>query len=494
VEPAARYPSQTAPNQFRFLNEDGGLSRGWDDPGQEKLWRYNLHYFDDLNAIRWADRDFWHESLILRWVSENPPAYGTGWEPYPTSLRLVNWIKWALAGNRLPAGAVQSLAVQARWLSRRLEYHLLGNHLFANAKALVFAGSFFSGEEASGWLRTGERIIEKQISEQILSDGGHFELSTMYHSLALEDVLDLVNLSRAFPEALGTERELVGALESKVIPMCSWLAAMCHPDGEISFFNDAAVGVAPSPKKLTDYSARLGFDTLQPNKETLASSGYVRLEAGPSVLMFDAARIGPDYLPGHAHADTLSIEVSIYDRRFLVNSGTSTYGIGPERLRQRGTPAHNTVTVEGENSSEVWAGFRVARRARPFGFKLDRDGDSARLECAHDGYARLRKRPIHRRKIELRPDRLEVEDFVTGKHHPAEARFHFHPDWTISAAANGLSGTAHSSMRHAVSWKIAIGRGRLESSSFHPEFGLSIASTCLAVTLANGESRVQFFW
>ena len=55
----------------------------------------------------------------------------------------MNWIKWALAGNDLSAEAKESLAVQTRWLRRRLEIHLLGNHLWANAKALVFAGRFF---------------------------------------------------------------------------------------------------------------------------------------------------------------------------------------------------------------------------------------------------------------------------------------------------------------------------------------------------------------
>jgi hypothetical protein len=57
------------------------------------------------------------------------------------------------------AECVHSLAVQARHLSRRLEYHLLGNHLFANAKALVFAGLFFQGDEADAWLADGHGDI-----------------------------------------------------------------------------------------------------------------------------------------------------------------------------------------------------------------------------------------------------------------------------------------------------------------------------------------------
>ena len=191
-----------------------------------KLWRYNLHYFDDLNAQDAAGRAALHAALLAQWVRENPPARGTGWEPYPTSLRIVNWIKWALAGNELPAECLHSLAVQARHLARRLELHLLGNHLFANAKALVFAGLFFAGDEAQGWLDTGMAILAREVPEQILADGGQFERSTMYHALACEDMLDLINVMRAYGAPVPADWPVIAAR------MKDWLAAMCHPDGE----------------------------------------------------------------------------------------------------------------------------------------------------------------------------------------------------------------------------------------------------------------------
>ncbi|MEA3240464.1 MAG: hypothetical protein U9P37_02635 [Pseudomonadota bacterium] len=61
-------------------------------------------------------------------------------------------IKWSLAGNELSREALQSLAIQVRYLRKRLEYHLLGNHPFANGKALVFAGLFLLGLRLkAGW-------------------------------------------------------------------------------------------------------------------------------------------------------------------------------------------------------------------------------------------------------------------------------------------------------------------------------------------------------
>jgi len=95
---------------------------------------------------------------------------------------VVNWIKWSLGGNSLSLKVRQSLAVQVRWLTRRVESHLQGNHVFANAKALVHAGLYFEGEEAELWLQRGLSLMQAQISEQVLIDGGHFERSTMYHA------------------------------------------------------------------------------------------------------------------------------------------------------------------------------------------------------------------------------------------------------------------------------------------------------------------------
>ena len=76
----------------RFLNETHDITSPtfWNAPTLEKLWLYNLHYFDDLNAVDANTRCLWHKSLIGRWILENPPGKGNGWEPYPASLRIVN--------------------------------------------------------------------------------------------------------------------------------------------------------------------------------------------------------------------------------------------------------------------------------------------------------------------------------------------------------------------------------------------------------------------
>lgn len=491
AQPCERAVSMRGLHTVVFLNEQREIvgREAWNDPSAEKLWLYNLHYFDDLNAQGADERRAWHAALIERWIDENPPCGGNGWEPYPSSLRIVNWIKYALRGNELPPSALASLAIQVRCLAERLEYHLLGNHLLANAKALVFAGLFFEGDEARKWRETGAAILRRELKEQILPDGGHFELSPMYHCIILEDLLDVANISCAF----GVERIVPDSLIHK---MRIWLAAMTHPDGGIAFFNDAAFGIAPDRAQLESYAIRLGYGevaAMQEGAVYLADSGYVRLQRGRAVVVLDVAEVGPSYLPGHAHADTLSFEMSIDGRRLFVNSGTSCYGTGGERLRQRGTKAHNTLVIDGQDSSEVWGGFRVARRAHAKAVAVSERDSGICVEACHDGYRRLLGRNLHRRCWELDDEALLIRDEVTGAFGMAELRFHLHPE-----ISSQLAGERQAILKMPGGGAVVMGmegaRLHLEVSSWHPGFGVSQTNVCVVGVLEGAKTMTRIGW
>ena len=497
--PARRLASITKAHKFRFLNIDGDLSEvGWDGPQLEKLWRYNQHYFDDLNSINADERNELHLQLIQDWIKCNPPGFGTGWDPYPVSLRIVNWIKWTLRVNKLSGNAKQSLVIQLRWLRKRLEFHLLGNHLFSNAKALVFGGLFFEGKEADGWLKKGLSILLRQIPEQILDDGGHFELSTMYHALAFEDLLDLINVAKCFSDRLNEEQSKQVYSWSEVAEkMHFWLDTMCHPDGEISFFNDSAFDVAPKKSELDAYANKVLPSKLKNTKNSnayLADSGYLKVTKNKSVAFLDVAKVGPDYLPGHAHADTLSFEWSVGEHRVIVNSGTSCYGVSQERLRQRATVAHNTVVLDRQNSSQVWGGFRVARRAYPIELQVlhHEHNKATEVHCAHDGYFRLTGKPKHSRKWMMDEESFYIEDNVGETTNEAEARFHFHPDVQVFKEDNTTSGIIKLADGNSIEWQIIEGAVRLEPSTWHPVFGVSMPNICLVVKLVKGVSKINF--
>lgn len=476
---AALRPCVDEAGSLRFLNESGPPFQ-WEDRYKSKLWLYNLHYFDDLVAQGASERTAEHREVISRWMAENPPLTGTGWEPYPLSLRICNWIKWLLLGNEALEGMEASLVQQADALNQQVEYHLLGNHILANAKALVFAGVYFDGELAEQWLQLGLDLLSEQLAEQILADGAHFELSPMYHSIILVDVLDILQLAQCYPGGA------LGGVQSQLcdtaVVMANWLEGMLHPDGEISFFNDAAFGIAPSPNAILDYVHELGIE--RPLDDGVLhyykASGYISVRQQEHVLLMDVAAIGPDYIPGHAHADTLSFEWSWHGQRVLVNSGISEYGLSEERLRQRGTAAHNTVVVNGESSSEVWSGFRVARRARPIDIEVGQEGDCVSVRASHDGYRRLRPKVTHTREWRVEPGSMEITDTLAGEFTTAVAYFHFHPSVTVVRMGDCLYITLPDGQRCEMFTE--DGSVDLEEGTWHPEFGIREKNWRAAIT------------
>ena len=436
-----------------------------------------------------------------------------------------------MAGNQIEDAWSHSLAVQVRYLSQNLETHLLGNHLFANAKALVFAGLFFEGEEAGQWLQTGLELIHRELPEQVLSDGGNFELSTMYHAIFLEDMLDLLNMAQSYcPDCLegveGTELLKVNSLrlcdefisdwKEVSSQMVEWLFGMTHPDGEIGLFNDAAFGIASTPDELINYAERVGVDINSrsaedeetPNaisRRTLrlpsditygythfSDSGYIRLESHSAVALLDVTRVGPDYLPGHAHADTLSFELSLFGQRTIVNGGTSQYGTDEIRQYERGTGAHSTVQIGTHNSSEVWGGFRVARRAYPVGLSVEQENNSVTVRCGHNGYHRLEGMPNHWRLWQFAANRLMIEDTINGKTEPAIARYILHPD--VAPMLDQGRCVVQLPLGQLVTMTVLKGEVTLQDSLYAPEFGLRIPTKVLTVKLDEGESQVMIEW
>lgn len=403
-------------------------------------------------------------------------------------------MKWALAGNELNQEQLKSLATQTRWLMRRIEWHLLGNHLLANAKALVLAGLFFRSAEAERWLARGLAIYARQLPEQILADGGHFELSPMYHAIILEDLLDLINAARTYGHA---ENPVFRNLPEITTRMREWLAAMTHPDGGTSFFNDAAFGIAASRADLEAYAARLNLPSVDEPSEGvhhLAASGYVRVNRGDMAAILDLAAVGPDYIPGHAHADTLSFELSLGMERIIVNGGTSSYAPGPLREAQRATRAHSSVEIAGESSSEVWANFRVARRARVQDVNVYEQGAVIVVSGAHNGYHRLDGRPLHRRTWTFDVGSLSLHDEIEGKRSlPAVARLFLGPDVLKATSVSATRLRLATATGRAITVE-ATSHAHAEAASWYPEFGRSVPISVIATPFDSGSLTTGLCW
>ncbi len=467
---------------FVFLNEKHSLREtGWHARTVSQLWVYNLHYFDCLVQQQSRDSSGRTQYLIADWIHKNPWGMGTGWDPYPTSIRVINWIKYRLQDFELPKGAELSLWNQLRWLENRPEYHLLGNHLFVNAKALFFGAAFFMLTEDSKIYQTALNILEEELDEQFLNDGGHFELTPMYHALAMEDLLDLLNIAKYLPPSFPIKK-----IQQKLAKGMSWLQSFAYQNGDFAHFNDCANGIAPTLEELKEYSMALDisleFAEYRSQVNYYKDSGFFIKKDKDWHLIADVGMIGPDFLPGHAHADTLSFELAVKNTRLIVNSGTSIYGTSPERVRQRGTAAHSTVEISGMNSSQVWSGFRVAKRATPYDINFLLNDNVCKFGASHDGYIKQGLNVIHKREWNCSERNLEIVDVLEGQNAHAVARFFIHPNVQVLKADNGflfrVDGTPLCKMTLSQSYASEV-----VDSTYHDGFGVSITNKCILFKL-----------
>ena len=460
--------SKKSGDLFRFLNEERVIATqgDWNDRRTPKLWLYNLHYHEWLSCSNAPDKE--KRTLVRRWIAENRPPVGAGWEPYPLSLRIVNWIKWLLEGNEPVENMIESLTVQVDWLMRQVEYHLLGNHLFANAKGLVIAGCFFDGELGQEWFRRGFSILEREVSEQFLADGGHFELSTTYHATLTEDLLDVINILRSY------DLPVPSAWEKTARAAINWQRTMTRPDGLPPLFNDAAYGVSPDFSQIRNYAGRLGLwpaNDLKSGLSDLPESGYFRFEGEDYSFLGDAGQIGPDYIPGHAHCDMMNFELFAKGRPIIVDVGTSTYEVGARRHFERSTRAHNTVQVGSLEQSEIWAAFRVGRRARI----TERLVSASNVTATYKGFDRGMQ---HRRQFAFGPNECTLRDFLSGddENEAFVARFHLHPEVTVVLKGTELD-AGPINMKFTGAKKIV-----LTPYKYAPEFNKLMPATCIEVT------------
>ncbi|MBD3756367.1 MAG: heparinase II/III-family protein [Gammaproteobacteria bacterium] len=224
------------------------------------------------------------------------------------------------------------------------------------------------------------------------------------------------------------EREdgLMGTLNEKAVKMLGWLNVISYEDGSIPLLNDSANGIAPTTKQLNDYADRLHIThpPIYPSTHLLKESGYRKIVKSNYECIIDIGNIGPDYIPGHAHADTFNFELRIDGKPFIVDTGLSTYETNARRMTERGTAAHNTVEVSATDSSEVWGGFRVAERA----YVTKAEESSERIVASHNGY-RKKFGITHTRAWHFAEDKIIIKDALEPKG-DGIARLHFHPDIT----------------------------------------------------------------
>lgn len=410
--------------KLNFLNITDDF-KGWTDTSKGMLWAYNLNYMDWLNqpnmpyeiGARWID-DFIH----------NLPSNSVGQDPYPIALRAINWIKFITKyWDDIPAEKrtewCNSLYSQYQLLIKKLEYHLLANHLLEDVYSLFIGAIFFRNEKI---YKLSTKLLKRELNEQILKDGAHYEQSVMYHIILLERLLDCYNFSSNNICFIGQDK-INDFLYQKAKLMLGHLESIKYIDYSFPLFNDAAIGIAPSVSDLFHYAKRLNIEWESIN---LSDSGYRRMQNNCFEATIDVGNIMASYQPGHSHADTFNYELRINGMPFVVDTGISTYNKTKRRQYERSSAAHNVVVIDNLNSSEVWGGFRVGRRAK---VKLIKDC-SDNIIAIHNGYS---KYGDIERSFEIREDEFIIKDLVKYKTE-AISYIHFSPDIDVKVIENKL--------------------------------------------------------
>jgi hypothetical protein len=348
--------------------------------GTERLRSFHDHYGEDALRLARAGDEAGARAAMEDWIERNPPAPGDRWHPYPVSTRAGNW----LAALALAPGAQSGIVRASLWrqllhLERNVEHDVLGNHLIRNARALVLGGLAFATPRL---LELGAGLLERELPEQVLPDGGHYERSPVYHLVVLRDLLEV-------------DAALPGAVPAAVLErMHGFAAALARPDGEPALFNDGALDVAPT----------LDLPVQPDGLAVFPDTGYAVIRRGGVWLAFDCGPPSPPFLPAHAHADALSFQLWLDGRAAVVDPGTFTYEAGAERDWFRGTAAHSTVAAGGDQF-ELWGAFRSGRLPRVELLEASESALAAAVE-----YRGVR----HERRLELDGGRLRVHDRIDG--------------------------------------------------------------------------------
>lgn len=371
---------------------------------------------------------------------------GDKWNAYVIAERIFNWVCFLseYANDSLIVDYCEMIYSQALALRDSIEFQLGGNHLLSEAKAMMFAGAFVQDKKLYDF---GKKVLIDEANEQFYDDGGHYEQSVSYHVEALQQYFETYALMEYNGDI--DKKRFISIMRKAY----SFLNGMIGVNGKIPLFNDSAydypfydaadflatagyIFKEPSPNgcagiytKRWEWLGKCTNEIIWDNKSCYKNTGFIHyrfdIKGKKYSFFMDCGNNGPDYNLGHTHADALSVLLYSEDKEILVDSGVFTYKQGAGRNECRSTKAHNTVEIDGKNSSEIWSAFRVAKRGYS---KIIKYAEKNGLEviASHDGYARCLKMQIfHIRRVCIKDNEIIICDRIKGKgRHKAISRFH----------------------------------------------------------------------
>jgi Heparinase II/III-like protein/Heparinase II/III N-terminus len=447
------------------------------------IWEFNRHQHLTVAAAAYAlSRDERLAVFVRRqieaWILQNPYPLGVNWaSPLELGLRLLSWV-WV---SRLLTGSPEREALfgthgclwpgiyRHQWLIARLRSRgsSANNHLIGEMCGLYVSATVWPVfEQSSKWSGLARRSLHREIDRQYYASGlnkeqayGYHLFSTEFLALAalesdrygspfssdyLRGLRRAVSAALALPAPGGVKPNFGDSDDAVALDLGSprralgWLPAVAaawlgepsfHPEQPAAARDSAAFllsGVRPQDQPSE------GIEEKPPTRAYHDAGLFVMTSTcngEEAICLADAGEIGYLSIAAHGHADALSFTLAVGDEALLVDPGTFSYHYDPEaRAYFRGTRAHNTITIDGENQSQSGGPFLWTRKADATVHGWHQTEREAVLMASHDGYERLADPVTHWRRLVLDAGHLTVDDELAGTGvHDVEWRLHLAP-------------------------------------------------------------------
>ncbi len=470
--------------------------------------------------------------LLDEWIAGNPHAETVNWAcTMDVAIRAMSWTyffhvfhdsrAWAEAAFR--DRFLCSLFMHGDFTIRHLERsEVNGNHYTADAAGLVFLGRFFGrGDQPRLWLERGWTILCSELPRQVFPDGIDYEASTAYHRLVLELFLlpALYQTAQGAPPAEDYARRLCA--------MAHFSATYARPDGTIPLWGDAddaralplgsqalndhrylagVVGLAFETDELLAFhngsrseaawlrgagpASRLPETPAEPGTTAFPDGGVYVLRGGGDHVFIDAGPVGLAGRGGHGHNDCLSFDAVLDGTHLVADCGAYIYTASPTwRNHFRGTAAHNTPQVDGEEINRIPESlWFLSEDARPEVREFSSENGIDRLTAAHSGYRRLHAplTPVRTFVLDRRRHALAVLDSFEGTgDHVISVPYHMAPGLTIREVGHGRFILDARGRQFSLGVDLQPGwDATIEEGWFSPSYGVKVAVACLCLRRA----------
>ncbi len=437
------------------------------------IWELNRHqHWLALGRAYWlANRDDARARFIAElesWMSENPPLAGINWASMlELAFRCLSWL-WAIHFFTDPAAhddepwlvdLLLGLDRQLTQVERHLSYYFSPNtHLLGEALALYVAGRALPELAASDRRAAlGRHILIDEIARQIAPDGGHCERSAHYHRYTLDFYSLALIVAR-----LTNDAAAAGHFERATARLAFAARVLADDSGRLPHLGDDDGGalfpiagrpvddiadslavaaalvnrpdlqIGPAPEEAM-WVLQSRPDVAAPDRvasTALPDTGYyISRSDGAIHVVIDAGPHGYQN-GGHAHADALSLTLTVRRLPLVTDPGTGCYTVDTAvRDRLRSSQLHNTVTIDNEPQSLPRGPFHWARVANGQAHRWRTNDGFDFFDGSHDGYAAR----VHRRRVlVLHSDAVVVADFIDGDGiHDADAHWHLDARWAV---------------------------------------------------------------